>query len=411
MCRPRSGTKGAEGGLRHQRHAARLRQAHALACEEQFDSCSPSSATNADWITLRLEPARHRPVRAEWNDFDHLTPRDEAAPQHQAPDPALEDRPAGRLHAAGQALPAAQAQDLDQPRSRSWPAAGRPAGTRAIPTPTRSSSSSACCTNAWTGHRDRGHAARGDAPEPHPPRRSGAGRAHRAAGGLSAAGGRHGPSACRHGGPVVASGRVSVGACSGVLGNSPNEALRLHPYQSSAVPRRRGLGLLDAPLLAPCRSVRRQDHRAQGLSVLRATTRARSICATGVKRNWRNDDLQSFTPLRFMPPELMGYQGRAVVVDPDVFAVGDVFELLTPRHARARRSCAGRAAAPSASTPATMRARSCCSTARSSTTGGSRPSSPSCSRSSATIASGSTCRTRIRRRSARSSRSGTISTA
>ncbi|MGF1527318.1 MAG: hypothetical protein ACFCBW_11055 [Candidatus Competibacterales bacterium] len=49
----------------------------------------------------------------------------------------------------------------------------------------------------------------------------------------------------------------------------------------------------------------------------------------GVYRTWRNDDLQSFTPLRFMPPELMDYQGRAVVVDPDVFAVGDVYELLS----------------------------------------------------------------------------------
>ncbi len=48
----------------------------------------------------------------------------------------------------------------------------------------------------------------------------------------------------------------------------------------------------------------------------------------GDKRRWLNDDLQSFTPLRFMPPELMGYEGRAVVVDPDVFAVGDVWELL-----------------------------------------------------------------------------------
>jgi hypothetical protein len=46
------------------------------------------------------------------------------------------------------------------------------------------------------------------------------------------------------------------------------------------------------------------------------------------RRRWRNDDLQSFTPLRFMPPELMGYQGRAVVTDPDVFAAGDVGELL-----------------------------------------------------------------------------------
>jgi hypothetical protein len=43
---------------------------------------------------------------------------------------------------------------------------------------------------------------------------------------------------------------------------------------------------------------------------------------------WRQDDLQSFTPLRFHPPEAMGFAGRAVVVDPDVFAVGDVGELL-----------------------------------------------------------------------------------
>ncbi len=49
----------------------------------------------------------------------------------------------------------------------------------------------------------------------------------------------------------------------------------------------------------------------------------------GVTRVWENDDLQSFTPLRFMPPELMGYEGRAVVIDPDIFAVGDVNELLT----------------------------------------------------------------------------------
>ncbi len=49
----------------------------------------------------------------------------------------------------------------------------------------------------------------------------------------------------------------------------------------------------------------------------------------GVKRTWLYDDLQSFTPLRFMPPELMGYQGRAVVIDPDIFAVSDVWELLS----------------------------------------------------------------------------------
>jgi hypothetical protein len=49
----------------------------------------------------------------------------------------------------------------------------------------------------------------------------------------------------------------------------------------------------------------------------------------GEKRIWRNDDLQSFTPLRFLPPELMGYEGRAVLVDPDVFAAGDIWDLLT----------------------------------------------------------------------------------
>jgi len=49
----------------------------------------------------------------------------------------------------------------------------------------------------------------------------------------------------------------------------------------------------------------------------------------GVKRTWLYDDLQSFTPLRFMPPELMGYSGRAVVIDPDIFAVSDVWDLLS----------------------------------------------------------------------------------
>lgn len=37
--------------------------------------------------------------------------------------------------------------------------------------------------------------------------------------------------------------------------------------------------------------------------------------------------LQSFTLSRFMPPELMGYSGRAVVIDPDVLALADINEL------------------------------------------------------------------------------------
>jgi hypothetical protein len=44
---------------------------------------------------------------------------------------------------------------------------------------------------------------------------------------------------------------------------------------------------------------------------------------------WHNDDLQSFSPLRLMVPQIMNFQGRVLVTDPDVFSVGgDVLELL-----------------------------------------------------------------------------------
>jgi hypothetical protein len=60
-----------------------------------------------------------------------------------------------------------------------------------------------------------------------------------------------------------------------------------------------------------------------------AAHEGRRYLRDGAWRVWTNDDLQSFTPLRFLPPERMGYQGRALVIDPDIFAVGDVCELLT----------------------------------------------------------------------------------
>jgi hypothetical protein len=53
----------------------------------------------------------------------------------------------------------------------------------------------------------------------------------------------------------------------------------------------------------------------------------RKFLRGGGWRTWRNEDLQSFTPTRFMPPELIGYAGRAIVIDPDIFAIGDVNEL------------------------------------------------------------------------------------
>ena len=50
---------------------------------------------------------------------------------------------------------------------------------------------------------------------------------------------------------------------------------------------------------------------------------------SGTWREWDMNDLQSFTLTRFMPPELMNYKGKAVVVDPDVFALDDVWKLFT----------------------------------------------------------------------------------
>jgi hypothetical protein len=55
----------------------------------------------------------------------------------------------------------------------------------------------------------------------------------------------------------------------------------------------------------------------------------RTFLRGGHERAWDPDDLQSFTPLRYAVPDLMGHDGVALVTDPDVFAVGDVGELFT----------------------------------------------------------------------------------
>jgi hypothetical protein len=53
-----------------------------------------------------------------------------------------------------------------------------------------------------------------------------------------------------------------------------------------------------------------------------------SVLRGGQLREWDPNDLQSFTPLRFYPPQAMDFEGVAVVTDPDVFALGDIGELL-----------------------------------------------------------------------------------
>lgn len=57
--------------------------------------------------------------------------------------------------------------------------------------------------------------------------------------------------------------------------------------------------------------------------------RGHSLIRGGQIREWDGDDLQSFTPVRFAIPGLLGYEGLAVVTDPDVFAVGDIAELFS----------------------------------------------------------------------------------
>lgn len=54
----------------------------------------------------------------------------------------------------------------------------------------------------------------------------------------------------------------------------------------------------------------------------------KSYLRKGRRAIWKNRDLQSFSPLRMAIPQLMDFKHRAVVVDPDVFAVGDILDLL-----------------------------------------------------------------------------------
>jgi hypothetical protein len=48
-----------------------------------------------------------------------------------------------------------------------------------------------------------------------------------------------------------------------------------------------------------------------------------------IQVTYDRNDLQSFTLSRFLPPELMQYKGRAIVIDPDIFALSDLGPLFT----------------------------------------------------------------------------------
>jgi hypothetical protein len=90
--------------------------------------------------------------------------------------------------------------------------------------------------------------------------------------------------------------------------------------------------------IASAHSFRRQSQRPESFDVrilrLEETPHlyrrdGQHYLRSGRMAIWNNADLQSFSPLRRMVPQLMGFQGRALVTDPDVFSVGgDVLELL-----------------------------------------------------------------------------------
>jgi hypothetical protein len=84
-------------------------------------------------------------------------------------------------------------------------------------------------------------------------------------------------------------------------------------------------------------SMRKQAKQPDSIDVRIITTdqfpflaehEGRKYLREGKSAFWTMNDLQSFTPLRFTVPELMNYSGRAVVTDPDVFALADIGELL-----------------------------------------------------------------------------------
>jgi hypothetical protein len=103
------------------------------------------------------------------------------------------------------------------------------------------------------------------------------------------------------------------------------QAGRLHPHQRAADAGRHRLGAFVPPPQPT--SPERFDVR-----ILRPEEtphlygrEGRPYLRKGGMSTWHHADLQSFSPLRRMVPQLMGFQGRALVTDPDVFSFnGDV---------------------------------------------------------------------------------------
>ncbi|MEK7203819.1 MAG: glycosyltransferase [Patescibacteria group bacterium] len=57
--------------------------------------------------------------------------------------------------------------------------------------------------------------------------------------------------------------------------------------------------------------------------------RGKEYLRDGRAVKYDSNDLQSFTLSRFMPPELTNFQGRAIVIDPDIFNLSDINELFS----------------------------------------------------------------------------------
>ena len=67
--------------------------------EAQFDALFTFKRDYESGSTCGYEdPDTIGALEPEWNDFDQPERQDQDDPQHPAQDPALEERPAGRLH-------------------------------------------------------------------------------------------------------------------------------------------------------------------------------------------------------------------------------------------------------------------------------------------------------------------------
>ena len=183
MCRARKGAKGLASSVMLL-DCAKLTH---WRTDEQFDEMFAFKRDYMEWICLKLEPRDDdRPARAGVERLRPPEREDQAAAQHQALEPALEDRPAGRLHAGRQTRGRSRRSAGSAGRAQSL--FGRYGMLGALPAASGSEPGALLLRPAarmpGEGRDLGGDAARRDGAQPRPPRRVRGDGAHAAPGRL-----------------------------------------------------------------------------------------------------------------------------------------------------------------------------------------------------------------------------------